>query len=168
MASGAQIGRAIAAGALPLLLAALGCGGSLTSPDAAGRLDDAGLSGRGGVTGVIGAGGAAGAAGGGGAASDAGSDASDDGSCRATCGFVGGVLAASADACLFTVPCPAIGDFVRLAVFVDAMALPRDPTHTQGWDYTDATMSAFTLYGQACLDAQAGAAVDISYLCLVP
>jgi hypothetical protein len=168
-----QIERAIAAGAL---LVALGCGGSLTSNDGAGRLDDAGALGQGGASGAagvsgsagggfVGAGGRAGAGGGAGAAVDAGSE---QGSCRAMCGFVGGVVAPSADACTFTVPCPAIGDFIRLAVFVDARQVPTDPTHTEGWAYTDGSMSAFTLYGQACLDAQAGALVDISYLCQLP
>jgi len=38
----------------------------------------------------------------------------------------------------------------------------------EGWAYGDATMSAFQLYGQACLDARAsGGFVDVDYLCEV-
>lgn len=37
-----------------------------------------------------------------------------------------------------------------------------------GWDYTDASMSAFALFGQVCMDVQNnGASVDVSYLCEV-
>src|SRR5262249_30720969 len=39
--------------------------------------------------------------------------------------------------------------FVYVGAGTTAMQLPRDPTHTNGWDYDDATMS-LTFYGATC------------------
>ena len=173
MAARTRMGRAIATATL---LLALGCGGSLASDDAAGRLDDAGAigqSGAGGAVGVsgaagggvLGAGGRAGAGGSGGASFDAGADQAW---CAMNCGWAGGLLADTPGGCTFTSPCLMSEDFFRLAVFVDGVSVPMDATHTEGWAYTDASQSAFTLYGQACLQVQAGAPVDIFHLCQVP
>jgi hypothetical protein len=138
-------------------LLALGCGGSLTR-------DDAGATGLGGASGT--AGGRGGAGGGaGGQATDGGSDQS---SCTALCGRVERALRATGN-CMYVVSCPAVGDFTGLAVLVEGQAVPRDASHVEGWDYTDASMSAVELFGQVCMDVLSnGASVDVSYLCELP
>ena len=136
-------------------LLALGCGGSPAR-------DDAGATGLGGASG--GRGGAGGGAGTG-QASDGGSDQS---SCTALCGRVERALRATGN-CMYVVSCPAVGDFTGLAVLVDGQAVPRDASRGEGWDYTDASMSAFELFGQVCMDVpNNGASVDVSYLCELP
>lgn len=144
---------AVAMAATAALLA-LGCGGSLAR-------DDAGATGLGGASGAAGGRGGAGA----GQATDGGSDQS---SCTALCGRVERGLRATGN-CVYVVSCPAVGDFTGLAVLVDGQAVPRDGSHVEGWDYTDASMSAFELFGQVCMDVlNNSASVDVSYLCELP
>jgi hypothetical protein len=139
-------------------LLALGCGGSLAR-------DDAGATGLGGASGAAGGRGGAGGSAGAGQASDGGSDQS---SCATLCGRVERALRATGN-CMYVVSCPAVGDFTGLAVLVEGQAVPRDASHTEGWDYTDASMSAFQIFGQVCTDVlNNGASVDVSYLCEVP
>ena len=138
-------------------LFALGCGGSLAR-------DDAGGTGLGGASGTAGGRGDAGGGAGAGQATDGGSDQS---SCTALCGRVERGLRATGN-CMYVVSCPAVGDFTGLAVLVNGQAVPRDASHVEGWDYTDASMSAFELFGQVCMDVlNNGASVDVSYLCEV-
>ena len=126
--------------------------------------------GRSPITERDGAAGAAGAAGGGGAggagagpATDAGSDRS---SCVGACGMVTGLAVTSG--CTFNVLCSPPPGSTGVAVFVDAQLVPRDSTLTEGWYYTDSSMSAFQLYGQACTAVLANSApVDFVYLCEV-
>jgi hypothetical protein len=160
---------------------ALGCGGSLSH--------DAGTQGQGGgtiMTGGAGAsgtvdGGASGAAGngasgaagngesgGGGGASQVVDAGADQLSCVAVCGAVTGVLSEGVTSCRYPLRCASPPGFTGLIVFVNGQPVSQDPTLTEGWSYGDATMSAFQLYGQACVDARAtGGFVDFDYLCEV-
>ncbi len=139
---------------------ALGCDGSLTRDDAAAT----GLGGaRGGAGGGAGAGGAGGAAAG--QATDGGFDQS---SCTSFCGRVETGLRAAGN-CTYVLSCPLVGDFTGLAVLVDGQEVPRDAGRTAGWDYTDASMSAFQLFGQPCTDVlDNSASVNVAYLCELP
>lgn len=113
--------------------------------------------------------------GGGGAMGTGGSGGSNvvvDASCLPACGRVMDMVSATDGSCTYQLPCPlsAGADFTGLAVLVNGQSVPMDPT--DGWSYTDGTLSAFQLHGQACLDAtnaEAGvASVAVSYLCELP
>ncbi len=56
-----------------------------------------------------------------------------------------------------------------LYVFQDNLPVPRDPTHTAGWDYDPAT-NQVTFYGGPCdaLQAGTGTDIDIVFGCDVP
>jgi hypothetical protein len=87
-------------------------------------------------------------------------------SCGALCGMIARVQVDAT--CTFTIRCPPIGDFTGLAISIDGVEIARDPA--TGWEYTDDTMSAVVLHGQACSDALSGAAtiIAISYTCGAP
>ena len=95
-------------------------------------------------------------------------DAGTDGSCPQVCGRVASTAMRVDASCVFLIPCPPAGDFIGLAVIVDSRPIPRSPS--EGWDYTDATMSAFELHGQVCTDLMSGAAMMViaNYTCPVP
>jgi hypothetical protein len=99
-----------------------------------------------------------------GSATDAGADSS----CPKVCGRVASTAMRVDASCVFLIPCPRVGDFIDLAVIVDSRSIPRSPS--EGWDYTDATMSAFELHGQVCTDLMSGAAmmVTANYTCPLP
>ena len=46
-----------------------------------------------------------------------------------------------------------------LFVFLDDQSVPRDTSHTNGWDYDPAT-NQITFYGSACDELQAGTVTD--------
>jgi hypothetical protein len=148
------MGIAIAAAATAALLA-LGCGGSLMP-------DDAGATGLGGASGTAGGGG--GDAG----ASQVTDGGSDQASCPPLCGGVE-VAVRAAGTCMYVLRCPVVGDFTGLAVLVGGQAVPRDASRVEGWDYVDASMSAFELFGPVCMDVMNNvASVGIAYLCELP
>lgn len=100
----------------------------------------------------------------------------------ATAGQTGGYYAANSPAQLATaldaiagqisVPPCTIGldgapdDPSKLGVSFDGVAVPRSPSHTDGWDY-DAATNSITLYGDACDDLQGGGVgqVEVDYGC---
>jgi hypothetical protein len=127
----AQLGTVRIAIAAAAAMMAIGCGRPLPS-------DNAGSSGPAGSTGV---GGAAGAS----PATDGGVDQS---SCVAMCGLVTG--AAKNGTCTFPLLCAPPPGFTAMVVLVDYQLVPRDTTGTDGWDYTDASMTAVRLVGQSC------------------
>ena len=75
--------------------------------------------------------------------------------------------AASVANCMFRVGCTP-GDFSGLAVKANGVELARDQTHTEGWEYTDATMTTIRLFGSACADVTNGARVTVDQLCTGP
>jgi len=117
--------------AIAATVLAIGCGRSLPS-------SDAGSSGLGGSIGVGGAGGSA-------LATDGSADQS---SCVAMCRQVTG--AAKNGTCTFPLLCAPPPGFTGMVVLVDYQLVPRDTTGTDGWDYTDASMTAVRLVGQSC------------------
>ena len=42
--------------------------------------------------------------------------------------------------------------------------IPRDPTHAEGWDYTDASDTAIQLYGTACANVTNGTFSNVQIL----
>jgi hypothetical protein len=54
-------------------------------------------------------------------------------------------------------------------VYLGQSMVPRDPTHTDGWDYDDAT-HALTLYGAPCdqLRAHTASSLDVVFGCAIP
>ena len=47
-------------------------------------------------------------------------------------------------------------------VYVDGVAVPRDPSKQAGWDYTDNTLTTIELYGPACDAIQDGTEHDVT------
>jgi hypothetical protein len=67
--------------------------------------------------------------------------------------------------CVFTVA-PAPGANADLEVRVGGVAIPRDPTHTDGWDFNDPAHRELTMFGSACERVTAGAAaVEADVFC---
>jgi hypothetical protein len=58
-------------------------------------------------------------------------------------------------------------DFID--VFGDGMPIPRDQTHTDGWDYTNATHTTIQIYGPRCDAVTAGTItnVTVSFRCII-
>lgn len=54
-----------------------------------------------------------------------------------------------------------------IEIWLDEKRIPRDPSHANGWDYSDATRQAITLYGAACdaITAGAASAVGVTFRC---
>jgi hypothetical protein len=61
-------------------------------------------------------------------------------------------LAHYTSGCTFEVPPPpnSLADRGSIAVFWGDVQISRDRSHSNGWDYTDATMRALQLHGPAC------------------
>src|SRR4029453_3050281 len=61
-------------------------------------------------------------------------------------------LAHFTSGCTFEVPSPPndLADRSSIAFFWRHVQISRDGSHSNGWDYTDATMRAIQLYGPAC------------------
>jgi len=62
---------------------------------------------------------------------------------------------------------PTLPDAVH--IYVDGAEVPRDPTQTDGWDYTDASLTEITLFGAACDNLQNGDEhqVTATFACLI-
>jgi hypothetical protein len=56
----------------------------------------------------------------------------------------------------------------NITIFVDGQALPRDISHSAGWDYADATHASITIYGQVCADLTNGLiqTVTVAFVCI--
>jgi hypothetical protein len=56
--------------------------------------------------------------------------------------------------CIFAIPPPPSSDGTasrsRIGVKVDDKFIPHDPTHTNGWDYKDASQGLIEVYGPVC------------------
>jgi hypothetical protein len=83
-------------------------------------------------------------------------------------------LVTIAATCVFPVPPPPTNDGTtnrsNIIVRGDGVEIPKDPTHTNGWDYTDGAMMSVTLYGPACDAVMAGTVQNVSivFICVVP
>jgi hypothetical protein len=154
-----------------VVLAALvsfgGCGGALTPPTGgSGMLGGAGGS-LGGAGGSGGLGGSRVTGGGGSITiSDAGRDVVD-------CFEAPQVPAqpVAGTPCRFAIPippCPYL-DSAHIGVAVNGSGIPRDTSHVNGWDYTDATFTQIDIYGPTCdaLTSGAAATVNIVFLILI-
>lgn len=81
------------------------------------------------------------------------------------------LLVKSAATCVFQLP-PAPNDNVSasgIEVLVDGSRVPQDPTHVNGWDYTDNAPTAVQIYGGVCdtITANPAKNVSIDFLCLI-
>jgi len=47
-------------------------------------------------------------------------------------------------------------------VFGDGMAIPRDTTHTDGWDYSNAAHTAIEVFGPRCDAVKAGTTMNVT------
>jgi len=58
-------------------------------------------------------------------------------------------------------------DFID--VFGDGTKIPRDTTHTDGWDYSNATHTAIEIFGPRCEAVKAGTTmnVTVTFICIV-
>jgi hypothetical protein len=54
-------------------------------------------------------------------------------------------------------------------VFGDGMPIPRDTTHTDGWDYSNADKTAIEIYGPRCEAVKAGTTVNVTvtFRCII-
>jgi hypothetical protein len=79
-------------------------------------------------------------------------------------------LVTIAGSCVFPVPDPPNTDTDRahIGVKVNGTELPRDTTHTNGWDYTSDAMTSVQVYGPNCNTIMAGtASVQIVFKCII-
>jgi hypothetical protein len=80
-------------------------------------------------------------------------------------------LVGVAATCTFSVPDPPNDDTDRshIGVVVNGTELKRDTTHTNGWDYTSAGMTAVQLYGSACTGIMNGSITDVKivFKCII-
>jgi hypothetical protein len=86
-------------------------------------------------------------------------DAGDVDACMPSCG-VTLTFAPFPETCVVQIPCSL--KVHTLEVFADGNWVPRDTTHVNGWDYTDATDASIQLYGDACVNLQTGAVVTLA------
>ena len=58
----------------------------------------------------------------------------------------------------------------KIDVLGDGNAISRDPSHTNGYDYTDTTMQSIQVYGALCDQIMSGTIKDVTvaFRCLVP
>jgi hypothetical protein len=74
--------------------------------------------------------------------------------------------------CIFAIPPPPGSDGTvsgsNIGVMVDGTGIPRDTTHTNGWDYLDASQTTFQLFGGACEAALDERPVSVVFHCLIP
>jgi len=144
---------------ITLAAAALGgaaCGGSLNVPDAgSGQLGGSGAGG--------GTGGAAG--------TDGGTiQIIDVRPPDEPCSLEVPATAVAGETCRFTLPTPSCSyaDNGRIGVRVGNLEIPRDTTGQDGWNYSDATWTTFTIYGASCDAVTGGAGVTIVYRIILP
>jgi hypothetical protein len=141
---------------IALAVAAVGCGGSLNEPDAgSGQL---GGSAAGGTTGTTGAGG-----------TDGGILIVDVRPPDEPCSLEVPATAVASETCRFYLPPPSCSyaDNNHIGVRVGSFEIPRDSTGQNGWDYSDATLTTFTIYGASCDAVTGGAGVTIIYKILI-
>ena len=80
----------------------------------------------------------------------------------------------AANTCTFQIgPAPTddgTTDLKRINVIGDGVPIDRDMTHTNGYDYTDATMNSIQVYGPLCDQIMTGAIheVSVNFICLIP
>jgi len=129
------------------LLSVAGCGGSLSPPDGGGGTS--GTTGAGDTTGIGGTTGSGGITGIDGSITIR--DASlDVVSCLDLLDQPAPPVPDTP--CRYQIPPPPC-DYVsasNIGVRVNGIEIPRDTTHTNGWDYTDATFTTVDIYGAAC------------------
>jgi hypothetical protein len=81
-------------------------------------------------------------------------------------------LVTEAASCTFQVGPPPTNDGTtstsHIDVFGDGTKIPRDTTHTEGWDYTDASMNSIQIYGQTCAAVMNATiqSVTVTFRCL--
>jgi hypothetical protein len=80
--------------------------------------------------------------------------------------IVGGI-----PSCIFSVPPPPNSNTFTggFDVFVGGMAIPRDVSHTSGWDIVNPNGTAIQLYGAVCDDIESGKVTTVSVIfrCLI-
>jgi hypothetical protein len=82
------------------------------------------------------------------------------------------LVATVATECTFALGPPPTNDgrtgLDRINIFVDGAPLARDPSHTRGWDYTDATKALITVYGPDCNNLLNGVTqwVTVAFTCI--
>jgi hypothetical protein len=61
-------------------------------------------------------------------------------------------------------------DLKQIVVMGDGTSIPRDTTHTNGYDYVDGTMMSIQIYGSWCDQVMSGAIheVGVNFICLIP
>jgi hypothetical protein len=150
---------------LTVVLAALvglaGCGGSLSPPDGSGS--------------IVGAAGAAGGAGGGAAGGGIGPTGiggigglgrGDAGGSPDPCNQQEQPLSPAAGMpCHYALP-PSQCDLFdngSIRVKVDGVQIPHDPSHANGWDYTDSNFDAIDIFGPSCDALTNGTATTVSF-----
>jgi hypothetical protein len=132
------------------LLSVAGCGGSLAPPDGGGGNGGTGSGGTTGAGGTTGIGGSIGPL-------DARSDI-------ATCLDDVPATPVAGTPCRYLIPVPPcdIADPGHIGVKVDGVEIARDTTHTNGWDYTDATFTAVDIQGPICDQLTSGALTTVT------
>jgi hypothetical protein len=82
------------------------------------------------------------------------------------------MLVSTANNCTFQVgPTPTSDGTTNLGfinVFGDGTEIPRDTTHVNGWDYTDASMNSIQIYGPICTQVMAATIqnVTVTFRCI--
>jgi len=83
-------------------------------------------------------------------------------------------LIGAANTCTFQIgPAPTSDgttDLKQIVVMGDGTPIPRDTTHTNGYDYVDASMMSIQIYGSLCDQVMSGAIheVGVNFICLIP
>jgi len=83
-------------------------------------------------------------------------------------------LIGAANTCTFQIGPPPTDDgttdLKRINVIGDGVPIDRDTTHTNGYDYTDASMNSIQVYGALCDQIMTGAIheVSVNFICLIP
>jgi hypothetical protein len=82
-------------------------------------------------------------------------------------------VASVANTCTFQIgPAPTSDGTTNLGwieIWLDEKRIPRDLSHANGWDYSDATQQAITIHGAPCDAINSGAArlVAMTFRCLL-
>ena len=81
-------------------------------------------------------------------------------------------LVGVAGTCTFQIgPAPDDGsrDLAKINVFGDGTEIPRDETHADGYDYTDASMQSIEVHGPRCKQIMSGEIEDVTvtFRCIV-
>ena len=82
-------------------------------------------------------------------------------------------LVTIAATCTFAIGNPPTNDGSTSRAFIDVFGdsglITKDTTHTNGWDYTDASMTSIVVYGPTCDKIKAGTikSVSIKFQCII-